>query len=95
MSSGSSGIASVEIENGSISISEVFGQFAPTNDHDIELQLKFMTHGSAEGNIHAASIEQGTTVFLTSDQLCELISQLKEYEASRVSWLASIAATDS
>lgn len=80
MSSGSSGIARVEIKNGSVAVLEVWGGWCPdrTEEHSIELRMRFTEHQASAGNIHAEPEEHDVSVFLTRPQLLDLTRQLFE-----------------
>ncbi len=78
MSSGSGPIANVEITNGTLSISEVWGGYAPDDTHSVELTVNVQVHAQSAENIHRAPVDRETTVFLTRDQLDDLTRQIAE-----------------
>jgi len=79
MSSGWGGIAEVAIHNGSVGFCEVWGCYAPTDEYPIEMTLRWTAHGPSKGNIHDEPNEERVNLYLTQQQLQELVSQLNDY----------------
>jgi hypothetical protein len=83
MSSGWGTIACVEIANGKISFRRVWGHYAPTPHHSIELRIWWRCHGASEGNIHDEPRQSQLALYLTEDEFLDLASQLSEELAER------------
>jgi hypothetical protein len=79
MSNGYVTIARTEITNGSVEFNEVYGMYAPGDEHPIELQITYTAHEASVGNVHAAPVERKVEVFLTYPELWDLLGQIGDY----------------
>ena len=80
MSNGRGPIAHVRIANGQVALTENWGYHAPDDSRPVELEISFTSHGASEGNVHKEPVEESVSVFLTHQELFDLLKQVDEFK---------------